>query len=81
MILVSFCSETPDNCSSDNLKLYVGTILCLSTVEVEVTLRLTVNMSWYRAPLWNLRPDDQTLLPVGMLLSEICGLVSVGRSL
>jgi hypothetical protein len=29
--------------------------------EVEVTLRLTVsqsvNMSWYRAPLWDLRPD------------------------
>jgi hypothetical protein len=41
-------------------------------------------MSWYRAPLWDLRPDitscrtcDQILLPVGMLLSEICGLVSV----
>jgi hypothetical protein len=30
-------------------------------VEVEVTLRLTVNqsvsMSWYRTPLWDLRPD------------------------
>jgi hypothetical protein len=30
-------------------------------VEVEVTLRLTVNqsvsMSWYRVPLWDLRPD------------------------
>jgi hypothetical protein len=47
-------------------------------VEVEVTLRLTVSqtvsMSWYRAPLWDL---DQILLPVGMLLSQICGLVSV----
>jgi hypothetical protein len=26
-------------------------------VEVEVTLRLTVCMSWYLAPLWDLRPD------------------------
>jgi hypothetical protein len=30
-------------------------------VEVEVILRLTVgrsvSMSWYRAPLWDLRPD------------------------
>jgi hypothetical protein len=25
--------------------------------EVEVTLRLTVSMSWYRAPLWDVRPD------------------------
>jgi hypothetical protein len=81
-------------------------------------------MSWYRAPLWDLRlvitscrnvryrrvvvdmskskfpydsqsvsrsvclgiehlcgTCDQILLPVGMLLSEICGLVSVGRPL
>jgi hypothetical protein len=30
-------------------------------------------MSWHRAPLWDLRPE--------MLLSEICGLVSVGRPL
>jgi hypothetical protein len=36
-------------------------------------------MSWYRSPLWNLWPD--ILLPVGMLLSEICGLVSVRRPL
>jgi hypothetical protein len=35
-------------------------------------------MSWYRAPLWDMQP---VLLPVGMLLSEICGLVSVGRPL
>jgi hypothetical protein len=26
-------------------------------VEVEVTLRLTVSMPWYRVPLWDLRPD------------------------
>jgi hypothetical protein len=25
--------------------------------QVEVTLRLTVNISWYRVPLWDLRPD------------------------
>jgi hypothetical protein len=38
----------------------------------------SVSMSWYRAPLWDFRPD---MVPVGMLLSEICGLVSVGRPL
>jgi hypothetical protein len=49
----------------------------------KVTLLLTVSQSfsqsvcfWYRARLW-----DQILLPVWMLLSEICGLVSVGRPL
>jgi hypothetical protein len=51
-------------------------------VEVEVTLRLTdsqsVSMTWYRAPLWDLRPD---IIPVGMLLSESCGLVSTRRPL
>jgi hypothetical protein len=33
----------------------------MNPVEVEVTLRLTVSqsvsMSWYRVPLWDLRPD------------------------
>jgi hypothetical protein len=57
--------------------------------EVEVTLRLTVSqsvvsqsvsMSWYRTPLWDLR-RDYCIFPVGMLLSEICGLVSMGRPL
>jgi hypothetical protein len=38
----------------------------------------SVSMSWYRAPLWDLRPD---ITSVGMLLSEICGLVSMGRPL
>jgi hypothetical protein len=31
--------------------------MVLLEVEGEVTLRLTVIMSWYRAPLWYLRPD------------------------
>jgi hypothetical protein len=31
--------------------------LLTDLLEVEVTLRLTVSMSWYRAPLWDLRPD------------------------
>jgi hypothetical protein len=26
-------------------------------VEVEATLRLTVSMSWYRVPMWDLQPD------------------------
>jgi hypothetical protein len=38
----------------------------------------SVIMSWYQAPLWNLRPH---IITVGMFLSEICGLVSVGRFL
>jgi hypothetical protein len=48
-----------------------------ATVEVEVTLRLTVSQL-YRVPLWDL---DQIVFPIGMLLSEICGLVSIGRPL
>jgi hypothetical protein len=50
-------------------------------VEVEVTLRLTVSQSvclGIEHPCWTC---DQILLPAGMLLSEICGLVSVGRPL
>jgi hypothetical protein len=38
----------------------------------------SVSMAWYRAPLWHC---DQILLPVAKLLSEICGLVSVGLPL
>jgi hypothetical protein len=51
-------------------------------VKVEVTLQLTVsqsvNMTRCRA---HSGTCDQILLPVGMFLSEICGLVSVGRPL
>jgi hypothetical protein len=57
----------------------VSTTYISLEVEVEVTVRLTVShsvsMSWHRVPLWDL---DQILFPVGMLLSEICGLVSRG---
>jgi hypothetical protein len=35
----------------------------------------SVIKSWYRAPVWNLQPD---ITSVGKLLSEICGLLSVG---
>jgi hypothetical protein len=38
----------------------------------------SVSMSWYRA---HSKTFDQILLPVGMLLSETCGLVSVERPL
>jgi hypothetical protein len=38
----------------------------------------SVSMSWYRAPFGTC---DQISFPVGMLLSEICGLVSVGSPL
>jgi hypothetical protein len=50
-------------------------------VEVEVTLRLTVSQSvclGIEYPCWTC---DQILFPVEMLLSEICGLVSIGRPL
>jgi hypothetical protein len=49
--------------------------------EVEVTLRLTVSQSVCLGIEHPCRTCDQMLLPVGMLLSEICGLVSVGRPL
>jgi hypothetical protein len=141
---------TTDSQSVSQYVLVSSTLVGLATryylSKVEVTLRLpisqSVSMSWYRAPLWHLRPDvtcprskllydwqsvsqsvclgiehpcgtcdrillvqgrsylrltvsqpvchgiehpcgtcDQILLPVGMLLSEICGLVSIGRPL
>jgi hypothetical protein len=37
---------------------------------------LSVSMSWYRAPLWDLRPDITSCRNVAVW---ICGLVSVGR--
>jgi hypothetical protein len=45
--------------------------------EVEATLRLTVSLG-IEHPCGTC---DQILFPVGMFLSEICGLVSIGRSL
>jgi hypothetical protein len=49
--------------------------------KVEVTLRLTVIMSVCQGIEHACGICDQILFPVGMLLSEICHLVSVGRSL
>jgi hypothetical protein len=50
-------------------------------VEVEVTLRLTVSQSVCLGIEHPCGTCDQILLPVGMLLSEICSLVSVERPL
>jgi hypothetical protein len=50
-------------------------------VEVEVNLRLTVSQSVYLGIEHPYGICDQILLPVGMLLSEICGFVSMGRPL
>jgi hypothetical protein len=49
--------------------------------KVEVTLRLTVGQSVCLGIEHPCGTCDQILLPVEMLLSEICGLVSVGRPL
>jgi hypothetical protein len=46
--------------------------------EVEVTLRLTVSQYVLVSRIL-VGLNDQILIPVGMLLSEICGLVSMGR--
>jgi hypothetical protein len=50
-------------------------------IEVEVTLRLTVNQSVCLGIEHRCGTCDQILFLFGMLLSEICGLVSVGRPL
>jgi hypothetical protein len=56
--------------------------VCMSMyVEVEVTLRLTVIQSVCLGIEYPCGTCDQILFPVGMLLSEICGLVSVGSPL
>jgi hypothetical protein len=49
--------------------------------EVEVTLRLAVNQSICLGIEHPCATCDPILLPVGMLLSEICGLVAIGRPL
>jgi hypothetical protein len=46
--------------------------------EVKVTLELTVSQSVCLGIEYPCGTCDQILFPVGMLLSEICGLVSVG---
>jgi hypothetical protein len=55
--------------------------ILLLKVEVEVTLRLTVSQSVCLGIEYPCGTCDQILFPVGMLLSEICGLVSIGRPL
>jgi hypothetical protein len=50
-------------------------------LEVEVTLRLMVSQSVCLCIEHPCETWDQILLPVGMLLSKICSLVSVGRPL
>jgi hypothetical protein len=56
-----------------------------SAVEVEVALRLTFSQSVSQSVCLGIEHPcgtcDQILLPVGMFLSEICCLVSVGRPL
>jgi hypothetical protein len=49
--------------------------------EVEVTLGLTVNQSVCLGIEYPCGSCDHILFPVGMLLSEICGLVSLGLPL
>jgi hypothetical protein len=51
------------------------------TPKVEDNLRLTVSQSLYLGIEHPCGTCDQILLPVGMLLPEICGLVSVGPPL
>jgi hypothetical protein len=50
-------------------------------VEVELTLRLTVSQSVCLGIEYPCATCGQILLPVGMLVTEICSLVSVGRPL
>jgi hypothetical protein len=51
------------------------------SIEVEVTLRLTVSQSVCLGIEYPCGTCDQILFPVGMLLSEICGLISIGHPL
>jgi hypothetical protein len=52
-----------------------------SMVEVQVTLRLTVSQSVCLGIEYPCGTCDQILLPLGVLVSEICGLISVRRPL
>jgi hypothetical protein len=52
-----------------------------SNLEVEVTLRLTVSQSVCLGIEHPCGTSNHILLPVGMLLSEICDFVSMGRPL
>jgi hypothetical protein len=59
------------------MNLDMSWVFLVAVVEVKVTLRLTVCLG-IKYPCGTC---DQILFPVGMLLSEICGLVSGGRPL
>jgi hypothetical protein len=70
-----------DNCLRNcAFYIYQPVFLCVC-VEVEVTLRLTVSQSVCLGIEYPCGTCDQILFPVGMLLSEICCLISVGRPL
>jgi hypothetical protein len=56
-------------------------VICCGSYQIEVTLRLTVNQSVCLGIEHLCGTCDQILLPIGMLLSEIYGLVYVGRPL
>jgi hypothetical protein len=63
-LTIEIQAPPPSECKILLLLQYSGELYIRSEArifEVEVTLRLTVSqsisMSWYRAPLWDLRPD------------------------
>jgi hypothetical protein len=56
-------------------------VCAIFEVEVEVTLRLTVSQSVCLGIEYLRGSWDQILLLVGVLLFEICGIVSMGRPL
>jgi hypothetical protein len=72
---LSIASYDSQSYSGDILtRLHTGT-------KVEVTLGLTISQSVCIGIKHPCGTCDQILLPVGMVLSEICGLISVGRPL
>jgi hypothetical protein len=78
-----YAIRTVENACHEAIRFsYKGTAtLQTIEVEVEVTLRLTVSQSVCLGIEQPCGTCDQILLPVGMLLSEICGFISVGSSL
>jgi hypothetical protein len=71
---------TPNSAEGEKTWIYTSTPPCLHA-EVEVTLPLTVGQSVCLGIEHPRGTCDQVLLPLRMLLSEICCLVSVGRPL
>jgi hypothetical protein len=63
------------SCFSRGPSLTTGRVCSFEVLSYFTTGGQSDSMSWYRAPLWDLRPD---ILPVAILLPEICALVSVG---